>query len=114
MVKGSRHSVIIVNKKEIKIFIPFVSSVKDVIFKTQLLIGHIKTLEAILSKKLTEQSIDISLVVDSDLNTDFIELLHLTNINYLLSFNKTRRRINSDGLNPIAILHFLRCFHYSF
>lgn len=91
MVKGSRHSVIIVNKKEVKIFIPFVSSAKDIIFKVQLLIGHIKTLEALLSKKLTEQTIDISLVVDSDLNTDFLEMLHLTKINYLLHSTKQEK-----------------------
>ncbi|MDD2591496.1 MAG: hypothetical protein PHP11_00475 [Erysipelotrichaceae bacterium] len=92
MIKGNRHALIIVDRMLIRIFIPMISSTKDIIIKTQLLIGHVKVLEAMLMKKLKDKTIDISVVIDADINKDHLEMLHLSKVNYLLHSSKQEKQ----------------------
>ena len=90
MVKGSRYSFACIENKKVEIFIPLVSSIKDLIYKCQLLIGHVKLLQALVNKKLTDYTVEVTVVIDPSLSSEYLELFHLSKVNYL---------IKSDHLN---------------
>ena len=87
MIKGNRYSFACIENGKIEIFIPLVSSNKDLIYKCQLLIGHVKLLQALLNKKLTDYIVEVTVVIDPSLTPEYLELFHLSNVNYLFKID---------------------------
>ncbi len=86
MIKAEHNTIVIVEKNAIKVFIPLVSSLKDMVVKIQLLIGHITLLESMIKQKLPNYVIDIAAVIENELAKDYLELFHMSDTNYLLLF----------------------------
>lgn len=83
MIKGVKEALMSITENRIEIFVPLVSTNKEIYRKIQQVVGHATVIKGLLKQKHLNYNIEVTVIVDTILSIEQQQMLHAGNISYL-------------------------------